>query len=559
MPPELTQADAGVSAGDTPPGARLAQEDEGAMERLVSMGFDKGDAEQAFLECGKDEMRAANRLMDGICGDDGGSVEDAPAAPTPTPAPSAPGWTCTTCTFVNEDSTAAVCAVCGADRPAASAAAAEAGKAAEAALREPVRAAADWRADKAAAVAARRAAAPEEVRVVLCGMVGGEAELRRVSPAATAWLVEAHAAAHDDPATKRLARLVLGVRYFAENIDKLGAEGGTDTSWDDYKAGLRQRLQALGAPLAEQYEAEGLHAVLGGYEVQEHALVAAERGRCAAAGTAYELRSDIPGVVPVPVAWTVGADADPSARQHYERVFIHMLKMIAIALNEQFHEAMRDLLGPYAVAGKGLTQQKGGQWYICAEKGVARMECKRLSDHRDLDGCRPAANIDVLRVLGVCDTPVKLLDAMQAVKVQNDGFGRVKNGFATDDEKAAAGFHLRVMMANFIKDFGCTYAELAQRPGVAAKWQEHVEESVPEGCAPRGRWRAEAAEAHAVLTGGEFAPKPVLFICEAQMMLQQTYDIRSHMHEVRAILRTPLQLAPSPIAGCRFITGCRCG
>lgn len=154
-----------------------------------------------------------------------------------------------------------------------------------------------------------------------------------------------------------------------------------------------------------------------------------------------------------------------------------------------------------------------------------------MTDHAAAPGCRPALNIDVLRVLGVCRSPRELLAAMAALEARFGGCGRVKNGFATADAKAAEGFHLRVMMGNFVADFRCTYAELAARPGVADMWAAHVA-SAPEGGAPRDRWRSAAAEARDMLTGDELARLPVRFICEAQMMLEETYDVRAHMHEV---------------------------
>ena len=123
---------------------------------------------------------------------------------------------------------------------------------------------------------------------------------------------------------------------------------------------------------------------------------------------------------------------------------------------------------------------------------------KRVTDHAAAPGCRPALNIDVLRVLGVCRSPHELLAAMAALEARFGGCGRVKNGFATADAKAAEGFHLRVMMGNFVADFRCTYAELAARPGVADMWAAHVA-SAPEGGAPRDRWLSAAAEARDML------------------------------------------------------------
>jgi len=440
----------------------------------------------------------------------------------------------------------------------------------QAALREPARAAADWRAGKAAAVAARKAAAPPEVRAVLDDFDsvydGDDEENKRISRVVADWLVGAHAAAHDDPATKRLARLVLGVYKFATNM-------GWAEVWDaPYKAGLRRVLDALGAPLGAAYAAEGLRAALGALTLPAHALVAADATRCAAAGRPHKLRCDIAGVVPLLAEWRFDDsangrpnkkskggfggffksksskggkaaaaapaalaawrfdDGDPAARQVHERVFIHMLKMLAMALNERFHTLMREVLGPHVVAGEGvMAQNKDGSWRLTPEKGVARMECKRVTDHAPESGCRPAFNIDVLRVLAVCKTADKVKQALQALGARFDGCGRVKNGFATDDAKAAAGFHLRAMMGNFVLDFGLTYAQLALDPAVATMWRQYVELSEPEGGAPRGRWRAEAAAALAALAGAELAAQPVRFVCEAQIVLRQTYAVRALM------------------------------
>jgi hypothetical protein len=466
----------------------------------------------------------------------------------------------------------------------------------ETALREPARAAKDWKADPAAAVAARKAAAPAEIRTVLAGgLEPGAGETVRVFRVVAEWLVGAHAAAHADPATKRLARLVLGVRFFTTNMQ---ADAPT---WRAYKEGLRGKLQALGAPLAAAYARDGQRAALGDYAMAEHRLVVAERRRCETAGGAFELRSDIAGIVDHPAAWKFG---DASARQDHEHTYIHMLKMLAMALNEQFHQRMRRMLAPHTVDGKGLmAKAKDGMGhYLCAEKGAARMGCKLATDHRYSSGCRSALNIDVLRVLGVCRTPAHVVAAMDALGAELNGCARTKvrlalclaafslpcvltlllppflssfslpffsphscpsfllsapssflsspspsfsprssnppsrcgqNGFKVSVEKAALGFNLRVMMGNFVMDFGLTYAQLAEQDGVTAMWTKYVEESAPQGSIPRGRWRAQAAAALKVLTSKEFARKPVRFIVEAQLMLEQTHDIRSFMHEVR--------------------------
>jgi hypothetical protein len=237
---------------------------------------------------------------------------------------------------------------------------------------------AQWRAGKAAAVAARTAAAPAAVRAVLNGSFNGAAavdqwgnrsaeweEQDRVAHDVTAWLVAAHASAHVDPATKRLARLVLGVESFTRSVERLGV-------WALYKRGLGAFLRALGAPLAEAFVRDGLRAALGDLTLPPHALIAADQARCAAAGRPHVLRCDIEGVVPLPAAWDF---SEPVARQHYERVFTHMLVLMAVALNEDFHEMARKVLAPFCVAGEGvLDQNKDGSPRLTAPKGIARME-----------------------------------------------------------------------------------------------------------------------------------------------------------------------------------------
>ena len=238
------------------------------------------------------------------------------------------------------------------------------------------------------------------------------------------------------------------------------------------------------------------------------------------------------GVVPLPAAWApaLRAGGDSGARQRHERVFIHVLKMLAMALNARFHARMRDALGPHVVAGEGVMQKgRDGAWRLTPEKGVARMEGKRVSDHVTAPGCRPALNVDVLRVIGVCATPARLRAALEALGARFGGCGRVKSGY--DAEDAAGRFHLRTVLACLVVDFGVPFAELAREADTAALWRAYAETSAPQGDAPRGRWRDEARAALAVLTGAELAPQPVRFICEVQLVLDAVYQVRKRMHE----------------------------
>ena len=164
---------------------------------------------------------------------------------------------------------------------------------------------------------------------------------------------------------------------------------------------------------------------------------------------------------------------------------------------------------------------------------AADNDSKRLTDHSDADGCRPALNIDVMRVIAVCKTAAQLKKAVQKLGKTFKGCGRVKvrtaaalncasisssafahagapsafpsllfslprnavcccccrrcciqNNFKLAD--AAFMFHLRTFMCNFVFDFDVTFGKLKDRPGVMRKWTDHVERSDPAGGARRG-------------------------------------------------------------------------
>ena len=168
-----------------------------------------------------------------------------------------------------------------------------------------------------------------------------------------------------------------------------------------------------------------------------------------------------------------------------------------------------------------------------------------MTDHCSFPGCRPARNIDVLRVIGVCETP-ELLEAAAQNLGKQFGAGRIKNNFAVKD--ASYMFHLTTILLNILVEFDCTFAQLAARPGVAEQWAAHID-AAERGNVPRAQWRREAEEAVALLRSDAYAEQRVIFIGEAQLMLRSIFQVRAHMHEVRALppaARRPLWSACRP-------------
>jgi hypothetical protein len=319
---------------------------------------------------------------------------------------------------------------------------------------------------------------------------------------------QALSAAHEDPESKRAGRQLLAVEIFTMNLSHIRLMTvnwkATESMFDHFKRTLRTKLEEKGLPLHEAYVKEKRGETIGVIaSTPLHPLMQASND----AGQ-KQLRLDIPGVVPLP-PWNFSGHKDRSAS---ERSYMHMVKMISIAVNVKFHERSRVALAPHAIPGLGVMKlAKNGKddFALSPEKGFARMNSKRTTDHRSSSGCRPALNIDCCRLIVVVQTPEDLVAAVNAVAIEYGGVGRVKDGFAAAD--ASEFFNLRTVLCNSIVDFGLNFGDLAKQ--AAPAWEAYVA-SRPEGGEPRGRWASEARRAFDWLVGESMDKEPVRFICE---------------------------------------------
>ena len=70
MPPEQLAQMMGGASGPPPGAIQLTREEMDAVQRLQDLGYSQQQAVQAFLACDRNEMLAANMLMDGGFADD---------------------------------------------------------------------------------------------------------------------------------------------------------------------------------------------------------------------------------------------------------------------------------------------------------------------------------------------------------------------------------------------------------------------------------------------------------------------------------------------------------
>jgi ankyrin repeat protein len=263
---------------------------------------------------------------------------------------------------------------------AARAAEEEACAAEQVALREPARAAADWRTGQGAAVAARRAAAPPEVRTVLdSALTGVTFEYCHIAPVVAAWLMGAQAVALGDPATKRLAHLV--------GTTALGLAAGSGRT-----EAVEQLLEA-GAPV----RAGG-----GGGRLPLH--YAAEQGHCdvvtqlLVAGAAVD-DADEEGCTPLWVAAFCGHDA-VVARLLAAGAAVNEAKEngctpLYIAVQGCHELVVAQLLAAGAAVGQARTTDGIAPLYVAAQKGNVAVVVQLLAagapvDKASYDGFTPA-------------------------------------------------------------------------------------------------------------------------------------------------------------------------
>ena len=409
----------------------------------------------------------------------------------------------------------------------------------------------------------------------------GDGELRgqatAIKIAYLDWLPDALLRAHASPESKTQARRLLGSTDVFDcsdleriQLDEAGGAGGKGDGegegegegsgdgpsvWDCLREKLGGHMAAFGASLRNIYESEDLRGRLGSYP----ANMIQGGGGGLGEGPASKTRQDSAGGVPLPPGLTRGTGKGASAgdgggetkgsgggegrgrcedmSESDERCYIHFLRLIAVAVDPAFQDAVNACLTP----ARSPSVIEGGYTYHAGIKSYARMAAKMLTraHHRYDQKPRPALNVDINRCRAVAADADKMVAVLDALQERFGGFVGFKNGMALSDEDAAKVFHLRVCEANVMFEHPTlkTFRELSVDEDVQALWQAYAEgegagEGAEEARKPRGQWGREVARALEWLRSEELATEPVRMVCEVQCLLSPYRDVRMDMHEV---------------------------
>mmetsp|Transcript_10817 Transcript_10817/g.24743 ORF Transcript_10817/g.24743 Transcript_10817/m.24743 type:complete len:761 (+) Transcript_10817:38-2320(+) len=325
------------------------------------------------------------------------------------------------------------------------------------------------------------------------------------------WVVGAAAAAPYYPETKQQERKLLGNKMFVTNL--------TPDNFDSLRQQLKERMLEMGTKLKSlPSDAQGVNL---GFSIQR--LVQPGRPKRAMQGNE--------GILPTPpgVNWR-----DPVALN--ERAYIHMLNLVAIAINDGFQARVRSTLK--TVFGASFTGHTPAP-----TKTYARMVGKLISkeDHRYEEILpRPMLNVDVVRSAVNVKTTYDIEAALAALAREFGGFVKEKNKYLYPEDDLQREFYLRLILVSMIHEDERTFGQLIEDPEVQAKWQEFEK---PENAAlesvSKSRRKRSLARAKEWLSRPEIAHMKVRMICEVQVMTDETLHIRHGMHELFKVFRAP--------------------
>jgi ankyrin repeat protein len=367
--------------------------------------------------------------------------------------------------------------------------------------------------------------APRQVQMLLDRAVEyNSPQHRQCAAEASEFIIRSLPLLHVNATLRRLVRQILGLgKWYTEHLHGL-------KQWGPLRHGTVAYLRFVGERLhVHEFVAHDLGLRLGGYEATTEPLpMPTSTVATPVSSASLRLRqSFVPPACRGREAFTGNITSDLDL----EYTYVHVLRLVALALDAQFKAAVGDALGDLlSDGGVGTT----------GIKSYERMVSRMLHDKhvRFLAKPRPAFNVDVVRCLASFRTPDDQLEAYRRLEKHFGPFLQFDNGMAWSPQLAAARFHLRLVAATvrFSHPGAATLGELRSVPEVQRVWASYLaEQPVPIG-ESHETWHRRVERALAWLADMP-ADTPVSMPCEVLLMPRAYRQAREAMHEARRIGR----------------------
>ncbi len=353
-----------------------------------------------------------------------------------------------------------------------------------------------------------------------------------------AWLKQALVEAHRSHQIKETAVKLLQRDLFCRNLAVYNVEGDADaddppkkTLYEDLTDHARREGVKLGDAMHQYYADENLGESLGKIQVRNH------KGR--------EWRTQECFVkLAAPCSFR-----DRGLTYEAEYVYIHVLRMVAMAINDDYQELVAK-----------LAQQVNGHHKSADIKGVPRMmnKLKARDDHRVMPDFlldqqmvyRAGQNIDINRNAVTFQTVPEMIAFIGLLEDVFDGVARTKNMFAFPLERAAEQLHYRTTMMNMVwpppeGNFARTFGELAAK--ARPLWDRYENDVRPDTTFPKEHYQDRIQVARAHLEALAATNTPLHFIVESQVLLQKYLEGRTAMHLLYVLVvihSVPYRTAP---------------
>ena len=359
--------------------------------------------------------------------------------------------------------------------------------------------------------------------------------------------------AHSSKVLKQRVRRIVGSQRFTAVAAHRG--GGFKTLVQQCQAHMKRK----GARLEEMYVARELEYQLGRYEApvlrheqfarlapaavawsntaagptregqsvsaEDQATLTADRStsggvsHAAAVDDGWWLRQPVVAAAVPLFANTLPDGARDQPITGHEGPFIHLLRLLALAINTAFQSQVTERLA------KAGIEVVGGEVFSRGIKGYDRMwnKLQSVDDHRLKAWPRPQFNVDVVRCLATFDTAAHMRSAFDVVAssvFEGGGYVKFKNGMALSDAEASTAYHLRLVLGvgMFVPMHAPTLRELREDPVARQAWATYLDEQRPSQTVGRGTWLRHIQTALRWLREDLPESTSTAMLCEVQML-----------------------------------------